>query len=126
MGRHWTFTPQDTAPKPEGYSIKGWPARLRKEILGTVGCGPSRTRSHWTTRQSEAETFTAPQGYSDVSAHQANFFNAVRTRKPTVENEVFGNHAAIGCHWRITPISRTRLQPGMPARKRFADKSADQ
>jgi len=22
----------------------------------------------------------------------------VRTRKPAVENEVFGNHAAIGCH----------------------------
>jgi hypothetical protein len=31
-------------------------------------------------------------------AHQANFFNAVRTRKATVENEVFGNHTAIGCH----------------------------
>jgi hypothetical protein len=46
----------------------------------------------------EAETFSAPAGYSDVSAHEANFFNAVRTRKPTVENEEFGNHAAIGCH----------------------------
>ena len=30
--------------------------------------------------------------------HQANFYNAVRTRKPVVENEVFGNNAAIGCH----------------------------
>ena len=38
------------------------------------------------------------RGYSDVVDHQANFFNAVRTRKPVVENEVFGNQAAIGCH----------------------------
>jgi len=30
--------------------------------------------------------------------HQANFFHAVRSRKPVTENEIFGNHAAIGCH----------------------------
>jgi hypothetical protein len=31
--------------------------------------------------------------------HLANFFQAVRTRKPVVENEVFGNKAALtGCH----------------------------
>ena len=30
--------------------------------------------------------------------HQANFFQAVRTRKPVVENEIFGNNAALGCH----------------------------
>ena len=31
--------------------------------------------------------------------HLANFFQAVRTRKPVVENEVFGNYAALtGCH----------------------------
>jgi hypothetical protein len=42
--------------------------------------------------------YSAPDGYSDVAAHETNFFNAVRTRKPTVENEEFGNNAAIGCH----------------------------
>ena len=46
----------------------------------------------------ESEIFVTPPGYSDVADHQANFFHAVRTRKPVVENEVFGNHAAIGCH----------------------------
>ena len=46
----------------------------------------------------EVETFVPPPGYSDVVDHQANFFNAVRSRKPCVENEVFGNNAAIGCH----------------------------
>ena len=46
----------------------------------------------------ESETFGVPAGYSDLSDHQANFFNSVRTRKRTVENEEFGNNAAIGCH----------------------------
>jgi predicted dehydrogenase len=96
-GQTLTFNPQDTVPRPEGYSLKGWPARLRKQYLAQWEAdhpqpGPLEYQPV------ESETFTAPQGYSDVSAHQANFFEAVRTRRPTVENEEFGNHAAIGCH----------------------------
>ena len=44
------------------------------------------------------EVFGAPAGYSDLVDHEANFFNAVRSRKKVVENEEFGNNAAIGCH----------------------------
>ena len=39
-----------------------------------------------------------PKTYDDVADHEANFFNAVRTRKKVVENEQFGNNAALGCH----------------------------
>ena len=39
-----------------------------------------------------------PPGYSDIVDHETNFVNAVRSRQPVVENEVFGNHAAIACH----------------------------
>jgi hypothetical protein len=46
----------------------------------------------------DAETFTLPLGYDDTAAHIANFFNAVVTREHVVEDEVFGHHAAIGCH----------------------------
>ena len=42
--------------------------------------------------------FGVPQGYSDLVDHQTHFFNAVRTRNKVVENEEFGNNAAIGCH----------------------------
>jgi predicted dehydrogenase len=96
-GQTLTFVPQDDSPKPETYSTKGWPARLRNQYLQQWAADhplpPPRDY-----QAIEAETFTAPAGYSDVSAHQANFFDAVRTRKPVVENEEFGNHAAIGCH----------------------------
>jgi predicted dehydrogenase len=92
-----TFTPQDITPRPETYSTKGWPERLRKQYLAQWAAEhPEPAPLDYQTI--EAMTYTAPANYSDVSAHQANFFNAVRTRKPVVENEVFGNHAAIGCH----------------------------
>jgi predicted dehydrogenase len=96
-GQTLVFTPQDSSPKPEGYSLKGWPARLRKEYL-TQWQAEHPQPGPRDYQPAEAETFTAPPEYSDVSAHEANFFDAVRTRKPTVENEEFGNHAAIGCH----------------------------
>ena len=92
-----TFTPQDLSLRPETYSTQGWPARLRKQYLAQWAADhPSPAPLDY--QPNEARTFTAPDGYSDVAAHEANFFNAVRSRKPTVENEEFGNHAAIGCH----------------------------
>jgi predicted dehydrogenase len=96
-GQTLVFTPQDPRPKMEEYSTKGWPARLRKQYVTQWAADhPQPAPLDYTVV--EAETFTAPAGYSDTSAHLANFFDAVRTRKPAVENEVFGNHTAIGCH----------------------------
>lgn len=40
------------------------------------------------------EHFQAPRGYSDHADHFANFFEAVRTRKPVVEDALFGLRAA--------------------------------
>ncbi|MGH9605590.1 MAG: Gfo/Idh/MocA family protein [Terracidiphilus sp.] len=40
------------------------------------------------------EKYVAPPGYSDSYDHLRNFFNAVRTRKPVVEDAVFGFRAA--------------------------------
>ena len=36
--------------------------------------------------------------YDDFRPHLANFFDAVRTRKPVVEDVVFGHNAALACH----------------------------
>ena len=40
------------------------------------------------------ERFPLPRGYSEQVAHHETFFNAVRTRKPVVEDAVFGLRAA--------------------------------
>jgi predicted dehydrogenase len=93
-----TFRLQDTRPQPEGYSIYGWPAKLREEYLKKWHEENPLPAPLAFRPEEEAETFATPPGYDPVADHQANFFNAVRSRNPVVENEVFGNNAAIGCH----------------------------
>ena len=93
-----TYQPQDTRPQPEGYSVMGWSKELREQYLEEWRkehpiSGPLESKV-----DDEGESYATPHGYSDVVDHEATFFNAVRTRNPVVENEVFGNHAAIGCH----------------------------
>ena len=40
------------------------------------------------------QSYVAPHGYSDSYSHFTNFFSAVRTRQPVVEDAVFGYRAA--------------------------------
>jgi hypothetical protein len=40
------------------------------------------------------EKFVPPKGYSDAFDHHRNFIGAVRSRKPVVEDAVFGFRAA--------------------------------
>ena len=45
----------------------------------------------------ETVAFRGPD-YDDIKPHLWNFFEAVRSRKPVVEDAVFGHHAALACH----------------------------
>ncbi len=45
----------------------------------------------------ETITFRGPD-FDDLRPHLANFFDAVRTRKPVVEDATFGHNAALACH----------------------------
>jgi hypothetical protein len=36
--------------------------------------------------------------YNEVKPHLWNFFQAVKSRKPVMEDAVFGHHAALACH----------------------------
>ncbi|MEY2413467.1 MAG: hypothetical protein QOD84_2073 [Acidobacteriaceae bacterium] len=97
-GSTLTYTPQDIRPQPEAYSIYGWPAQMRDEYLEKWEIDHPLPSPLDFKVDEETETFGVPIGYSDLSDHQANFFNCVRTRKKTIENEEFGNNAALGCH----------------------------
>jgi predicted dehydrogenase len=46
----------------------------------------------------EGSSLYSGHNWDDVTPHLWNFFEAVRTRRPVVEDAVFGNHAAIACH----------------------------
>ena len=45
----------------------------------------------------ESITYRMPD-FDDTRPHLANYFDAVRTRRPVVEDVVFGHHAALACH----------------------------
>jgi predicted dehydrogenase len=93
-GNTLTVTPQDTSPQPEGYSLNGWTAEAKQQYLKDWHVAhpePPATLA-------EVETYSAPRGYDDTADHIANFFRAVETRQHVVEDEIFGNNAAIACH----------------------------
>ncbi len=94
IGNTLTITPADTSPQPERYGLNGWTEALRRQY--TEQWYATHTVAPPTV--TEAESYTTPPGYDDTADHLANFFRAVETRKHVVEDEVFGNHAAIACH----------------------------
>jgi len=93
-----TFTPQDTSPRPEGYSIYGWPTRLRNEYLENWKKEHPAPEPGRFSIGGESKTFSAPPGYDETLDHMNNFMESIRTRKTSVEDAVFGNNTAIACH----------------------------
>ncbi len=93
-----TAWPQDTQPRPESYSIYGWPANLRNEYLAEWHKEHPEPEPGTRQVHESSQSFQAPPGYDEEIDHMHNFMQSVRTRRPAVEDAVFGNHAAIGCH----------------------------
>jgi hypothetical protein len=98
-GASLAFHPEPPYHTREDYSIGSWPQKEREEYIAKWNQEHPRPGPGESKVDSEQEVYAAPPHYSDLVDHQANFFQAVRTRKPVVENEVFGNTAALtGCH----------------------------
>jgi predicted dehydrogenase len=98
-GASLAFRPEPAFHTREDYSIGSWPAQQREEYIAEWNREHPRPGTGEFKVESEEEVYAAPAGYSDSVDHLFNFFQAVRTRKPVVENEIFGNNAALtGCH----------------------------
>jgi predicted dehydrogenase len=93
-GNTLTVTPQDTSPRPEGYSLNGWTAVAKQQYLDDWRA----THPAPGPKLGEVESYSASPGYNDTVDHIAAFFRAIETREHVVEDEVFGNNAAIACH----------------------------
>ena len=93
-GNSLTVTPQDTRPQPEGYSLNGWTAAAKQQYMDEW----HEAHPAQPAKLAEVESYSAPAGYDDTADHIASFFHAVETRENVVEDEVFGNNAAIACH----------------------------
>jgi len=98
-GASLAFRPEAPFDGREGYSLGSWPEKQKDEYIANWEAKHPRPGPGQNKVQPEEEVYSAPEGYSDLVDHLANFFQAVRTRKPVVENETFGNTAALtGCH----------------------------
>ena len=95
-GSQLTVTPQSGRDTEPSYYTRSYPGALRQAY-----------EEQWHKENdpklgerlpfAETITFTAPH-FDGTRVHLWNFFEAVRTRKPVVEDVVFGHHAALACH----------------------------
>ena len=97
------FTPQSGKDSAPSYYAQGFPHAMREayekqwkaENTPKLGQEP----------MPESISFKGPD-YDDMHPHLWNFFQSVRSRKPVVEDAVFGHHAALACHMANESYSR--------------------
>ena len=90
----FTIWPQDG--KNHNPCTPAWPAEM--ESAYSKQWHAEHDTAPGDAKPIEATGYYAPPGYDDTRDHLWNFFQSVKTRRPSVEGPVFGNHAAIACH----------------------------
>ena len=94
-GSSVTYLPQtglDTAPS---YYSGGFPAAMRAAYVKKWHEENDPTPGKEPTLQN---VIINGDDYDDLRPHVWNFFEAVRSRKPVVQDAVFGHNAALACH----------------------------
>jgi len=89
-----TLSKQPREPEP-GYTIETFTDAMQKRFMEEYRKKyPPPAMNADSIRPRGEEKFLPPHGYSDHLDHHRNFINAVRTRKPVVEDPAFGFRAA--------------------------------
>jgi predicted dehydrogenase len=100
------LTPQLGIDRSPDYGLNGWPAALHAAY-----------EKQWHAEHDpmlaahpldEVTVWHGPS-WDDLHPHLTNFFNSVRTRKPVVEDVVFGHHAAAACHMANSSYFETKV-----------------
>ena len=74
----------------------GWPKKMKAEYAERWHAEHDPKPA--TQTAIETTSFYAPPGYDEDREHLWNFFESVRTRRPSVEDATFGNNTAVACH----------------------------
>jgi hypothetical protein len=89
-----TVTPQTGLDY--GPCTPGWPLKMKTDFA--LEWHKEHEPKPATLATVESTRYYAPPHYNDDREHLWNFFESVRTRKPSVEDAGFGNNTAIACH----------------------------
>jgi predicted dehydrogenase len=102
-----TYIPQAGVDLAPSYYSNGFPARLKSAYVSSW----HREHDPKPAQEPALETITINgNDYDDLRPHLWNFFQAVRSRQPVLQDAVFGHNAALGCHlanesyFRKTPV----------------------
>src|SRR5712691_11543359 len=95
-GSGLTFTPQSGKDQYPSYYTGSYPRALRQAYLAKWH-EEHDPKVGQQVAMPETVSFSGPD-FDDVRPHLWTFFEAVRTRKPVVEDVVFGHNAALACH----------------------------
>ena len=90
-----TYTPQAGVDLSPSYYSGSFPAAMREAYVKQWHAEHDPVPGKEPAPQSV--TFNG-NDYDDLKPHLWKFFEAVRSRKPVVQDAVFGHHAALGCH----------------------------
>jgi predicted dehydrogenase len=90
-----TYIPQSGLDTSPNYGLNGFPTAMRAAY-----------EKQWhAEHDAEIAKYALPDvsvwhgpSWDDLKPHLTNFFEAVRSRQPVVEDVVFGHHAAAACH----------------------------
>jgi predicted dehydrogenase len=91
-----TLTPQDGLDNEPSYMSDTWPKQLRENYLARWR--EEHPYQHGAHKEIASTRYRVPPGYNETREHLWNFFDAVRTRRPVVEDATFGNNTALACH----------------------------
>ena len=91
----WTWVAVNRVPreKEPGLTVETFPKAMQARIVAEYDRKYPRRHPEGQPPVGY-EKYVAPPGYSDLYDHFKNFFGSVRTRKPVVEDAVFGYRAA--------------------------------
>ncbi|HEX5208159.1 MAG TPA: Gfo/Idh/MocA family oxidoreductase [Steroidobacteraceae bacterium] len=96
-GALMTVAPQDGKDDAPCYYETGYPQKMR-DAYEKKWHEENDPKPGATQPAEGTETYVFPPNYDPVGDHLWNFFQSVRTRQPSVEDAVFGNHTSIACH----------------------------
>ena len=94
-GSSITLAPQPGIDMSPSYYAYGFPRAMRDKYFSDW----HKENDPIIAKMPLPETITIHgPDYDDIKPHLATFFDAVRTRKPVVEDAQFGHNAALACH----------------------------
>jgi len=91
-----TVTPQDGEDHEPCYYSASFPPALRAAYV--ENWEKEHETKPGTAQAVESVSYRPPADYNEDREHLWNYFESVRTRRPSVEDGTFGNNTAIACH----------------------------